>query len=358
MKTKIINLTFLAVCATMVFYITMIAENRYDSVARFTVVVEDTSNIDAANGVMSLLSKGTGANTDTDAVIGFIHSSDMLKEIEDEFDLVQHYSSPKNDIVYKLGSDALFEERLRYYRKTIEAKHNKATGLIDLTVQTFEPELSLAISKFILSKTEVFINELNQKVAAERLDFVRRELKRTQKNVTEKKDALLAFQNTNKIIDPVTIIEAQLQGIQQMKLDMIKMELELTMLKTSSPNSSNIKAREAAIEELGRIIKKEEARATGEDSEKMSQILAEYVELKLNLDFALQLRGGSEILMEKIRSESISRSRFFSVIQNPYMPEHSMHPRRLYLCGTLLAVLFLSYYVIKSLIASIFDRVK
>jgi len=88
----------------------------------------------------------------------------------------------------------------------------------------------------------------------------------------------------------------------------------------------------------------------------LSQISAEFKELKLQLEFAIKLKEGSETLREKTRAEAISNSRFFSVIQNPYHSEEQTNPRRVYLTITVIAVILLSFYILRALTLSIFDR--
>ena len=96
---------------------------------------------------------------------------------------------------------------------------------------------------------------------------------------------------------------------------------------------------------------------SGPDAQKLNQILAQYKELQLNLELALNLRKGAELILEKTRSEAIASSRFFSVIQHPYLSDDNTHPRRVYLSITSAIVMLLILYVIRALISSVYDRV-
>ncbi len=357
MISKTFNILCLLSCIIVVIYICSFTQDRYVSKSQFSVVVKDTSNVDLSSGLASMLSSGAVANTDTQAAIGFISSADLLQEIEKEFDLVKHYSAPKTDFIFRLASNAPIEDRLAYYREHIIPEYNSSTGLIDLQVDTFSPELSFKISQKILSKTELFINTLNKDVAERRMGFVKQELKRSHDTIKSADKALLDFQSKHQIINPDAIIQARLESIQTLKLDLIRKEIELTTLKTSSPNAPNIRALKISIQELQLEIEKQERTFTSKQHENLSQILSEYRQLVLNMEFSQKLREGSEILLEKTRAEAISNSRFFSLIQNPYLAEEYTHPRRLYLSFTVTAIILLSFYIIRSLLMSIFDRV-
>ena len=112
-----------------------------------------------------------------------------------------------------------------------------------------------------------------------------------------------------------------------------------------------------AIENLENEIKNQEAALSGPEAQKLNQILAQFKELQLNLELSLNLRKGAELILEKTRAEAITTSRFFSVIQNPYLLDDDTHPRRLYLSVTSVAVILLILYLSRAIIASIYDRV-
>ena len=92
-------------------------------------------------------------------------------------------------------------------------------------------------------------------------------------------------------------------------------------------------------------------------STKTQSDLAQFKELQLNLELSLNLRKGAELILEKTRAEAITTSRFFSVIQNPYLLDEETHPRRLYLSITSVIVILLTLYLSRAILASVRDRV-
>ena len=361
MKINLSNRTktkaLLLICVIPALYLWLIAQDRFQCVSHFSVVVEESNNAEASMGLLSLVGGGSSGSSDSQIVIGFISSSDLLFDLEDEFKLAEHYASPPIDFIFRLESDATKEDRIEYYRNKIHAHEDPDSGLIHLTVESFSPELSKQMSNHILTKTDDFINELNKTVANKQLSFAKAELERAQSAIKEDEAALIAFQNKFKVIQPDAIIQAQLAAIQTLRLEKIHKEIELATIEASSPNAPTRQSLQAAIGHLGNEIEKQEAALSGDDAQKLNQILAQYKELKLNLELALNLRKGAELILEKTRAETIATSRFFSVIQNPYLSDDNTHPRRLYLSITSAIVILLALYIIKAIIASVYDRV-
>lgn len=355
MKSLVI---FILISAACISYLYVFAENRYVSVSQFAVVIEESSGSDVTGGISALLGNGSTGGSDTQAVIGFIQSADLLIKLEKQFDLPTHYTAPEKDFLFRLWRDHSLEDRLKYYRKKITARFNQTTGLVDLTVETFSPELALEVTKFILKETEDFINKQNQTIANERLAFVRSELDRAQKLIQQREKEILDFQNKHKIIQPEAIIQAQMEAIQRLRLETIDKEIERTTLSASSPNSPLLKALSTTIYELKQEISRQEEALSGSEQEKLNQILIEFKELTLNLEFANKLKTGTEVLLEQTRADAAANSRFFSVIQNPYLPEEHAHPRRIYLSITASILIFLVIYIVLALFRSITDRTK
>lgn len=352
------KLTIIAIiCLLPVIYLFFIAVDRFQAASHFSVVVEESNNAEASMGLLDMVTGSPTGVSDAQIAIGFISSSDLLFDLERKFNLIDHFTAPEQDFVFRMDSDASKEERIEYYRKMILAKQDPLSGLIHLTVESFSPELSQELSKYILIRTEEFINNLNKDIAGKRLKFAESELDRAQNTIKSNERELLEFQNKHKIIQPEAIIQAQLEAIQTLRLQKIQREIELATLKANSPNSPILETLENTISNLGREIKNQEAILSGPETQKLNQILAQFKEHQLNLELSLNLRKGAELILEKTRAEAIATSRFFSVIQNPYLLDEYTHPRRLYLSITSVVVILLVIYIGRALVASIYDRV-
>ena len=161
----------LILCFIPALYLVLMAEDRFQSVSKFSVVVKGGSNAGASMGLLDLVGVSSEGASDSQIAIGFISSSDMLLQLEKEFGLIEHYTAPKKDFVFRLKRGAKKEDRIKYYRNKIHASTNPESGLMHLTVESFSRDLSREISAYVLNKTEEFINTLNKEIASRRLSF-------------------------------------------------------------------------------------------------------------------------------------------------------------------------------------------
>ncbi|NJM36998.1 MAG: hypothetical protein HC845_03490 [Akkermansiaceae bacterium] len=234
---------------------------------------------------------------------------------------MDHYSAPKQDFVFRLERDASLEERLKYYRRRILAHYDIASGLTVIQVDTFKPELSKEIADTLLKKAEQFINKTNQSVANQQLDFIRSEVERTSLKVEELNAQLISLQNEHQLIKPEDMITASLKAIQEMRLESLKLESQVSSLQRDSPNSPRLETIKSKITSLNELIDTEVAKFSGPEKDRLNQILLQFNQLELRLGTATRLRTSAELQLEKTQVDAIAQSRFFSIIQHPYLPE-------------------------------------
>ncbi len=354
-------LRFLAVLyfiglAASVAYLWFYTQDRFITSAAFRISRQDSSSMDVGLAQMILPGLSDSGSADSQTAIGYINSADLLLALEQEFDLRKHYSSPLKDFVFRLESDATLEKRLEYYRKRIFAHFDKDSGLTMIKVDTFSPELSQKIAVRLLKRAENFVNVINQSLAEQQVAFIRSEVERNTKQVDDLNQKLLALQNANNLINPDEIISANLAAVQEMRMDRLRTEADLSTILRDSPGSPRIENIRSRLRSLNESIDVETAKLSGPEQDRLNQLLLQFNELRLKLEFATKLRSGAEMLLEKNRVEAISRTRFFTVIQNPFLPEDIGMPLRPYATVTMLCLGLLGFLVLRALTHSVFER--
>jgi capsular polysaccharide transport system permease protein len=347
---------FCALISSIV-YLWFFTQDRYVTIAKFKISSQDSSG--AVDGIMSLALPGLSDSgiMDSQVAIGYIDSPDLLLELErdKEFNLIEHYSSPSQDLIFRLDSDSSLEARLKFYRKRIYAYFNSTTGLTEVTVDTFNPELSQKLAKNILIKSEKFINLMNQSIANQQLDFVLREVERTTKKVDDVQKEILTLQNANNFISPNEVISANLKAVETLRMEQLKLEAELSSLLRDSPNSPLIDTIRSQLRSLNELVAIETAKLSGPEKDRLNQLQMEFNQLKLKLQSAITLRTGAEAMMEKNRSTAIAQGRFFSVIQNPFLPESVGIPSRKYATAMIIILGFLLFLILRAVSRSLFS---
>lgn len=353
----LLGVLYFVLLAGVIAYTWLFTQDRFVSSASFKISRQSPSSGELGFASLALPGLSDTGSVDSQIAIGFVDSTDLLLPLEKEFKLHEHFSSPKSDWFFRLDRDALLEERLEYYRTRIYAHFDKETGLTVLTVDTFDPALSKKLAETVLQRTEVFINALNQTVADQQLTFIRGEVERSEKQVSDVTLELLALQNKHNLVDPDEVITANLKAVQELRMERLRVETSLASLERDSPGSPRIESLRSQLRSLDEQIAIESTKISGPEKDRLNQILSNYKELELKLDFAVKMRTGAETLLEKHRMDAAARSRFISVIQTPYLPEDVTYPRRPYATATIAVLGVLLFLMLRVLVHSVYERV-
>lgn len=354
-------LRFLAVLyfiglAVSIIYLWLFTQDRFVAIAEFKVSKQESSGVETGLVQLALPGLSDSGSVDSQITIGYIDSADLLLDLEKEFHLIKHYSSPSRDIVFRLNPRANLEERLKYYRNRISAHFEADSGMTIIAVDTFNPELSRDIAAILLKKSESFVNVINQSIAEQQLSFVRGEVERTAKNVEDVNKELLTLQNEHNFISPDEAISGNLKAVQELRMEHLKAEAELSSIQHDSPNSPRIEYIRSRLRSLNELIDIETAKLSGPEKDRLNQLLVQFKQLEQRLDFSTRLRAGAEMMLEKNRVDASARSRFFTVIQTPYLPEDVAIPRRPYATFSILCLGIMLFLILRALSHSLFER--
>ncbi len=356
MILRFLTLLYFIGLVASICYLWLFTQDRFESDASFRISRQDGTGAQAGLVQLALPGLSDSGASDSQIALGYIDSADLLLELEKEFDLVKHYTSPSRDFVFRMEADANLEERLKYYRNRITAHFDSQSGLTMVSVDTFTPELSRKMAAAVLKKAESYVNVINQDIAGQQLGFIRSEVERTAKQVEEVNKEMIAMQNAHNFINPEEAITSSLKVVQELRMDNLKSEAELSSILRDSPNSPRIDSIRSRIRSVNELIDVESTKLTGPEKDRLNQTLMEFKQLEIRLDFAIRLRTGAEAMLEKNRSEAASRSRFFTVIQNPYLPEDVATPRRAYATTSILCLGIMLFLILRALTKSVFER--
>jgi capsular polysaccharide transport system permease protein len=335
----------------------LLTQDRYVSKAAFKISRQEAgSGLDTSVVQLALPGIADSGSMDSQVTIGYINSADLLLDLEKQFNLIEHFSSPSQDFVFRMDPNGGLEDRLKFYRKHITADFNHDTGLTEINVDTFTPALSQEIAAAVLKRAEGFVNLINQDVADQQLEFIRGEVDRTSERVNEVHRELIELQNKHRFISPSEVINASLAAVQEMQMERFRAEAELASLLRDSPESPRIDNLESRLRSLNELIDKETTKLSGPERDRLNQILMEFKEIELRLETATRLRTGAEMLLEKNRIDAVARSRFFSVIQTPYLPEEVALPLRTYTTITMIFLGVLCFFIVRALVHSVHER--
>jgi capsular polysaccharide transport system permease protein len=335
----------------LIFYYLFIASDKYVSEAKVTI--KQTGEHPTSFNI-SLFGMGNPTSREDAMYLQeYILSYDMLDYLDRKLNLKKMYQNKNIDFISRLSLDATHEEFLKYYqRHIVDVSYDDISSILTIKVYTFKPEDAKKIAEAILEQCERYINGLSHKIAKEQMNFIEQELAYANQKMQNSKNTLLNFQNKYKIFDPAQKAQASASLVAQLETQLAQQEAQLRNLLTYlNEDSFQVQALKNQIKALREQIEKEKSEMVGGDS-KLNKILAQYLDLKINVDFSTDVYKATLSAFETTRVEASRKLKNLVIIASPNLPDEALYPKRAYII-TLATILFLLLYGIIKLIIGI-----
>lgn len=341
----------------LLLYLVIFSQPRYLSESK--VAIKRASDIDNASLNIGLLMGASNPSSSEDALYlkEYLHSPDMLSTLDKQLDFKKAFGESGLDFFYHLSRNATAEEFLDYYRHRITINFNNKNGLLTIQTQGFTPEFALRFNQAALKEAERFINELSHRIARDQQRFSEEELARASERLNRSKGALLAYQNSNNVLDPQATALAANTLVNNLTEQKIKLETELrnllTYLREDAPQVVTAKNALASVEAQ---IAKEQRNITAPEGDKLNRMAADFDELKSKVAFDTDLYRLALTAIEKTRVEAARKLKSLSVISSPQLPQQSRFPDVPWLLASWLLVCGLLYGTFKLLLSIVDDH--
>lgn len=337
------------------FYSVVIATPKFESQAQIIVKQPDGgSTLDAS---MALLSGFTGQTTSSDPqlVKAYIYSQDMLTHVDDSLGLFEHISSDDVDYFSRLEQDASREEFWEYYQQAVDVYIDDSSSVITLKVKGFNAEYTQALAEAIVQRAEWYINSIGHHLANEQLKFVQGEHELVEKRLSAAQAALLTFQQEYNLLDPMAEGTAMQQIAYELEGQIAAKEAELkSLLGVMSKKAPQVMATRSALDGLKAQLTAERSRlATKKNDMSVSEILSKFMDLKIDMDLALQAYTGSQISLEKSRIEAYRQLKYLVIVEAATLPDEATYPKVQYNLLLAAVLLLLVFGIGKIIIATI-----
>jgi len=341
------------------FYQLVLAAPRFESRAQLIIQQPDgMATMDPSMALLSGLGVSGSSTADTEIAKAYIHSEDMLNYLQTHNNLKEHYQNG-GDIFSRLSSNASIEDLLQYYIDHTEVEIDDASGVIKILAQGFTPKFANTLTQTIVNRAEWYINSIGHQLADAQLKFIRLEHAKVEQRLRDAQKRTLAFQQKNNLLDPeaeglalqqityglegqIAIKSAQLKGLRSTmtekapqvvmlasELSALKTQLELERdrLSTQQGTNSNIKNNGTSV----------------------SEVLAQFSDLKIELELALKGYTSSEVSLDKARIEAYRQLKYLVVVESATLPQNNKYPATLYNI-LLFAVLQLMFFGIGKIV--------
>jgi capsular polysaccharide transport system permease protein len=306
-------------------YFYLIARDRYQTRSDFVIrKAEDNETSVSGSGLASLLVRGNQLSLeDARFLKTYLQSPQVLADLDKTYDLDKAYAQSGYDPFAGIKPGLSNEKRLKFFKKQVAVSLDELSGAIVLRTVGLDPKASLNLNRFMLSKSEQFVNRLNQDISLKQGNFAETELIRARDRLNQAKNRLLSYQESNTVIDPKGEAELASQTISKLQEKLVELRVELATLKRQfkDPGEPEVAAIADQVRELEQQIQKERRSLVSRKGRNLNRKAADVLRLESEVSFATDSYKLALAAVEKARIESKRQQKFMAILSAPQLPE-------------------------------------
>lgn len=357
---KILTFLLLAVLPASIgiLYYAYLATNQYVAVSQFAIRSQASVG-EGSSGGGGLLGGNLANLGDTQIVAQYLHSDQLLRDIEDDVDIRALYSVEKADWWARLDPTVSREKLLKYWTWMCTVALDPTTGIITLSIRGFAPEDAKRISEAALAESEKLVNRLSERARDDAMKVANAEADLAYARVNRALEALTQFQEKEKQLNPISLSEASQVRISKLEQTLTSYEAELGSLsQTMAPTAPSIIYVNRRIAATKAQLEAERAKATDTSRDIAVPILtAEFDRLNLERQFSEKAYLSTLQSQEAARVEAGRQVKYLEAFVRPRLPEASLFPNRSIMVLVCIAVSVLFWLMVLLLVATIKEHV-
>ncbi len=342
-------------------YLWLVAEDQYASVTGFTVRTEDSNATTELVGGLTQFVGGSSAS-DTDILVEFIQSVELVANINATIDLESVYATKwPDDPVFALRPGRSIEDLQSYWNRMVRVSYDQGAGLIELRVLSFDADQSKAIAEAIIAECQWMINGLNDAAREDTMRYALADLEEALRHLRQAREDLTAFRTRTQIVDPQADIQGRMGVLnnlqQQLAEALINHDLLAETTQASDPRLQQVNRQIQAIRE--RIAQERESftlASVGSGQEDYPSLIAEFESLVVDREFAEQSYTTALAALEIARSNANRQTRYLATYVRPTKAESAQYPQRLLLIGLVAFFATLLWAIVTLVYFSLRDR--
>ncbi|MBQ3172372.1 MAG: capsule biosynthesis protein [Mailhella sp.] len=269
-------------------------------------------------------------STGNDAYIinDYIQRLDIAQDIDRELGVVKHYSSRKHDIISRLWQNPTQDEFLTFWQRVVVPHLNVDTGIIELKVRAYDPQMAQKITRAVIARSEALVNAMNERAQGDAVKLAREEVARAEGRIRAAQTAMRDFRDKHDLLDPTITASGLLQLVTTLEAEASALRTQITeaqsFMRHDAPALTSLNQRLAAVEKQ---LAAEKARVAGRKSDNLNAIVAEYQDLTIEAEFAQKQLVSAMASLEQARIQQAAQSRYVVAYQQPTLPDESLYPR-------------------------------
>ncbi|MCK0168316.1 sugar transporter [Jannaschia sp. S6380] len=342
-------------------YLWTMARDQYASTAGFTVRQEEGGAATELLGGFAAQLSGGAASSDAAILYEYIQSQAMVQAIDEQIDLVTHYSQYwEEDPVFSIWPGPSIEELLWYWSRVVDVAYDQTSGQVELRVQAFDPVTATEIAEAILRESQDLVNDLNATARDDASRFARQDLEEALERLKTAREALTLFRTRTQIVDPETDLQGRMAVVNtlQAQLAQALVDLDILLERTNASDPRAVQAQRQIDVIRERIRQERSAVAAGQsdvDGDDYPSLLAEYEGLVVDREFAEESYRAALTALDISRTNATRQTRYLATYISPTHPQSAGYPRRGIIFGLTGLFLLLGWSILVLIYYSIRD---
>lgn len=302
-----------------------IARDRYLTRSDFVIrKAEDNDPTASGSGLAGLLVRGNQLSLeDARFLKTYLQSPQVLADLTRTYDLEKAYAQKGPDPFAGIKPGLSSEKKLKFFKKQVAVTLDELSGAIVLRTIGLDPKASLDLNRFMLAKSEQFVNRLNQDISQKQRGFAESELIRARQNLDQAKNRLLVYQESNAVFDPKNEAELASQTISKLQEKLVQLRVDLATLKLQykDPAEPEVAAVADQVRELEQQIQKERKSVVSRKGRNLTRKASDMLRMESDVSFATDSYKLALTAVEKARVESKRQQKFMALLSAPQLPE-------------------------------------
>jgi capsular polysaccharide transport system permease protein len=349
----------LALVATLLAaaYWFWLASDRYVSEAHVIVQRSDIAG-GSATDLSSLLSSAGSGRPDQLLMRDYLLSVDMLRKLDAQLHLRAHYSADSHDLLSRMWQPQPSMEWFhRYYLTRVSVEIDDYVGVLVVRAQAYDPATAQAITTFLVSEGEKFLNQMAQGLARAQVEFLESQVGQMNQRSLLARSAVLAYQNSKGLVSPMASASNVVGIISRLEGQRTELQTQRNALQSYlMPQQSAVVMLDQQLGAIERQINAEKSRLASTQGQPLNRTVEEFQRLEMEAAFAQDIYKTALVALEKGRFEATRTIKKVSVLQAPTRPEYPVEPRRAYNAVVSLLLALLLGGVAQLLVAIVRDH--
>ena len=304
-------------------YFYFIGRSRY--FVRSDVIVRKASS-DTTNSLSIANIIGAGNQSSLEDALflqTYLESPQVLNDLEKKINFNLAYAKKGLDFYAGLSKNPTKEKKYNLFRKQVSMTLNERSGILRIRSLAFDPHTAYDFNLFLIRQAENFVNELNQSIYKEQLNFLETQVSANAEKLKIANKNLANFQKLYKILDVQSEANLSTSFISQLESQLVSLKVELSSIQRRfiDDNSPEIRILKDQIIELRDQIAIERNLLVNPTGKDFSKRIIEMEQLKNRVQYASDLYIASIKAAEKAKVDSIQQQRFLAIISSPQLPQ-------------------------------------